>query len=308
VDWEAYLAGLNAQDCQRGERLAAQYGQEAASRRVCYHLASSLDELEAALQRDSRRVRTRVRGLYESIDVRQCPAGWTITNDRQREPDGTLVVRTDVIGPNGARGFVERGFNADHQRIELRNAFLRLNGMTDELPAWVTGVGVPMVATKGTPTVQYFTLYQFKLLGLPAGQIRWWRRLMHWLRLRSGPFAEPGVVTSIKMSTIQNVETIVHLHWLRQRYPGEDLSELIGHTASVEYAETTAVQCGYRIAETRYVVSDEWEARIGDLLDFSEAGNPQRKAENDTLLTRYSFDRQTVMKQNFDIELSVVPY
>ena len=110
-------------------------------------------------------------------------------------------------------------------------------------------MGVPMVATRGTPTVQYFTLYQLKLLGVPAGQVRWWRRWLHGLGLRAGPFAVPGLVTSIKMSTIQNVEAIVHLHWLRQRYPAADLSDLVVHTASVEYAETTAVQCGYRPSE-----------------------------------------------------------
>jgi hypothetical protein len=307
VDWEAYLAGLTAQDRPRAEHLAGEYGQEVANRRVRYHPVSSLDELEAALGRDSRRVRTRVRGLYESINVSQCPIGWTMTNSLQRWADGTQVAQTDVIGPNGARGFFERGYNPAHQRIELRNAFLRLTGMTEELPGWVPGTGVPMVATRGTPTVQYFTLYQLKLLGVPAGQVRWWRRLLHRLGQRAGPFAAPGVVTSIKMSTIQNVEAIVHLHWLRQRYPAADLSDLVVHTASVEYAETTAVQCGYRLVGTKYVAAGEWENEIGILLAHFEAGNPQREADNDNLLARFSFDRQTVMKQNFDIELSVVP-
>ncbi len=307
MDWEAYLVGLSTQDRPRAEHLAEEYGREAASRYVRYNPVRSLDELKAALQRDRRRVRAQVRGLYESIDVNQCPAGWTITNDRQREPDGTLLIRTDVIGPNGATGFFERGFNAAKQRIELRNAFMRHNGMTDELPAWVSGMGVPMVPARGTPTVQYFTLYQSKLLGVPAGQIRRWRRFHHRLRVRDGLFADPGVVASIKMSTIQNLETILHLHWLRQRHRGVALSELITHTASVQYAETTAIQCGYRVVEARYVPADEWENEIGILLAHFEAGNPQRHAEHDRLLARYLFDRQTVLKQNFNIELAVVP-
>jgi hypothetical protein len=307
VDWEAYLAGLSAQERPRAEALAKDYGQEAASRRVCYRPTSSLDELEDALRRDRRRVRTRVPGLYESIDVSRCPVGWTITNNLQTEADGTRVVQTHVVGPNGATGFFERGYNGAQQRIELRNAFLRLAGMTEELPTWVTGMGVPMVASRGTPTVQYFTLYQLKLLGVPAGRVRRWTRLLHWARLRSGPFAVPGLVTSIKMSTIQNVEAIMHLHWLRQRYPTTGLSDLVAHTASVEYAETTAVQCGYRLVGTMYIAAGEWENEIGGLLSYFEAGNPQRKADHDNLLARFSFDRQTVMKQNFDIELSVVP-
>ena len=231
-------------------------------------------------------MRTQVYGLYESIDVSQCPVDWIITNIPQWEADGTKVIQSDVIGPNGATGFFERGYNPAQKRIELRNAFLRLSGKTEMLPVWVTGAGVPMVATRGTPTVQYFTIYQLKLLGVPPGS---------------------ELVTSIKMSTIQYVEAIVHLHWLRQRYPDTDLSELLVHTASVEYAETTAIQCGYRLLETKYVAAGEKEDEIGSLLIFFEDGNPQRKAEHDNLLDRFSFNRQTVMRQNFDIELSVVP-
>jgi hypothetical protein len=288
VDWVAYLAGLTAPDRARAEHLAIEYGQEAASRRVRYHPVNSLDELEVGLRRDSRRIRTRVRGLYESIDVSRCPAGWAITNNLQTEADGTRVVQTEVIGPNGATGFFERGYNLREQRVELRNAFLRLAGMTEDLPGWVTGMGVPLVETRGTPTVQYFTLYQLKLLGVPAGQVRWWRRWLHRVGLRAGPFVAPGLVTSIKMSTIQNVESIVHLHWLRQRYPATNLSDLVVHTASVEYAETTAVQCGYRLRGTQYVAAGEWESEIGILLSHFEAGNPLRQADNDNLLAHFS--------------------
>jgi hypothetical protein len=307
VDWAAYLAVLSALERPRAEALAEEYGEEAANRRVRYHATNSLDELEDALRKDNQRVRTQVIGLYESIDVRQCPVGWTIANNLTTEADGTRVVQTDVIGPNGATGFFERGYNATQQRIELRNAFLRLAGATEALPAWVTGLDIPMVAGRGTPTVQYFTFYQFKLLGVPAGQIRWWRRLLHWVRLRSGPFATLGLVTSIKMSTIQNLDTIVHLHWLRQQFPATDLNGLVAHTSSVEYAETTAVQCGYQIAAIEYVAGGEWEDAINVLLNYFEIGNPQRMADNDKLLARYSFNRHTVMRQNFDIELSVFP-
>jgi hypothetical protein len=305
VDWKAYLAGLGVDDRTRAERLAAKYGQETASCLVRYHPVSSLDNLESALRREHDKVRTQVLRLYESIDTRKCPAGWTITNELQKEADGTLLVRSDVIGPNGATGLFERGYNPGQKRIELRNAFLRLNGMTDGLPGWVTGTGVPMVAKRGTPTVQYFTLYQLKLLKVPAGQVRAWRRLLCHLRLRTGPFAARGRLSSIKMSTIQNLDSIVHLHWLRQRFPGADLSDLVVHTASVDYASTTAVQCGYRVLATKYRSAGEWEDRIGVLMDFFEAGNPRQIADNNQLLARFSLNRQTVMKQNFGIELSV---
>jgi hypothetical protein len=307
VGWEAFRAGLTPQDLQRAERIAAEHGLEAASRYLRYHPARSPDELAAGLQRDRRRVRTQVRGLYESIDVNQCPVGWTMTNDRQREPDGTLVIRTDVTGPNGARGFFVRGFNAVQQRIELREAFLRHDGMTEELPKFVTGMGVEMLPGRGTPTHLYFTLYQFKGLRVPAGQVRWWRHLLHRCGLRSGPFAGRGVATSIRMFTIWNLETILHLHWLRQRYPSAEASELIAHTESVRYAEDYAIQCGYRVVKVSYVAADEREIEIDGIMKEFEGENAQRQNEHDRMLARYSFDRQTVMKQNFDIELSVVP-
>ncbi len=306
MDWEAYLAGLTASDRACAETLALQYGQEAASRRVRYHPVTSLDELEVALRKVRGRVSAQVRGLYESIDPGQPPSGWTVTNNLQCEPDGTQLVQTEVVGPNGATGFFERGYNPDLRRIEMRNAFLRLNGMTDGLPAWVTRAGIPMMATRGTPTVQYFTLYQLRLLRVPAGRTGW-RRLLYRLGLRDGPFATPGVLTSIKMSTIQNMETVMHLQWLRQRYPASDLSELVVHTASVDYAETTAVQCGYRLVGTKYVAAAEQETGIGGLLDHFEDGNPVRSSEHDALLARFGLNRLSVMKWNFDIELTVEP-
>jgi len=307
VDWEEYLATLDAQGQQRAARLAADYGLEAASRRVRYYPAGSPAELERALERERGRVRTQVYGLFESIDVSQCPVGWSVSHILRSEAGGSQVVYTDAVGPNGARGVFERGYDPGHRQVELRNAFVRLPGATEGLPVWVKGTGVPMDSDRGTPTVQYFTLYQLKMLHVPAGEVRWWRRWLYRLSLRAGPFASPGVVGSIKMSTIQNVEAIVHLLWLRQRYTAAELSDLVIHIASVEYAETTAVQCGYRVLRTNYVKAEEWERPIEMLLTHIEDGNGQREQEHDDLLARFSFDRQTVMKQNFDIELSVAP-
>jgi len=114
-------------------------------------------------------------------------------------------------------------------------------------------------------------------------------------------------VGSIKMSTIQNIETILHLHWLKQHHPGTELSELIVHTASVQYAETTAILCGYRVRGANYVPGNEWENQINGLMTYFEGANPQRIAENDQNLARYALTRATVMKQNFNIELTVEP-
>jgi hypothetical protein len=307
VNWETYIAGLAPADLPHAQRLLGEYGREMAEAHVLYNPVASVAELENSLKKKRNRISTVVPGLYESINIHQPPTGWSVVNSLQTEPDGTVLARTDIIGPNGARGFFERGYHAADRRLELRNAFLQQRGMTDKLPAWVAGSGVPMNPRRGTPTVQYFTLYQLKLLKVPAGRREWWRGLLHRFRVRSGPFAEPGVVASIKMSTIQNIETILHLHWLRLQHPGTDPSELIVHTASVQYAETTAVLCGYRVTGARYVVGGEWEEPIDLLMNHFEAGNLNRVAENDQSLARYSLTRATVMKQNFDVELTVEP-
>jgi hypothetical protein len=43
-------------------------------------------------------------------------------------------------------------------------------------------------------------------------------------------------------------------------------------------------------------------------MDHFEAGDPTQIAENDGRLARYSLTRATAMKQNFDIELTIVPF
>jgi hypothetical protein len=307
VDWAAYLAGLPPSDRTRAEQLAEQYGQGAATRRVRYHPVSSVGDLEDALRKGHRRVSKQVGGLYESIDAERCPAGWDMVHTPQIEPDGTHALQTSVTGPHGEKGFFERAYAPAEQRVELRKAFLRLSGMTEALPAWITEVAVPMDSKRGTPTFLYFTICQFKILGVPAGQARLWRRWLYGLGLRAGPFIHSGVVRSVKMSSIQHVETIMHLHWLRQRYPSADLSELIIHTPSFDYAETTVVQCGYRIEETKYSAANEVQQELNFLLAFQEQGNNRRVADNAALMQRYSCGRSTTVRMAFDIELSLSP-
>ncbi len=303
MEWADFLASLDETERQHAEELAIEYGYKVAIRYVRYHPVRSAGELKELLRKGRQRVRTPVLGLYKSIDVCARPLGWTVSNRMSIEPDGTQVIQSDVTAPNGASGLFQRGYNASQKRLELRYAFLKLSGMTEALPGWIQGMGIPMVAGRGTPTVQYFTLYQFKILKVPAGEVYWYWRVLHEIGWRTGPFEIPGLVTSIKMSAIQNFETIVHLHWLRARYSGSNLSDLVKHTASVDYAETSAIQSGYRTVETNYVPAMEVEKRIGFLMDYVEAGNTSRIAENDELLSRYAFGRDEVMKMNFDIEL-----
>ncbi len=64
----------------------------------------------------------------------------------------------------------------------------------------------------------------------------------------------------------------------------------------------------YRVTSVAYVTADEYEIEIDETMKEFGDGNLQRREEHDLLVARHSFDRQTAMKQNFDIELAIVPW
>ena len=107
------------------------------------------------------------------------------------------------------------------------------------------------------------------------------------------------------MSDIQNVETIVHLHYLRDQNGG-DLGDLVVHTPSIKYAETTALQSGYARADVPLVMGGQ-ETPIDEVLDFQERGNPRRRQEHEEILAKYRYGRSTVMLWGFDIDFLVRP-
>jgi hypothetical protein len=49
------------------------------------------------------------------------------------------------------------------------------------------------------------------------------------------------------------------------------------------------------------------ETPIRDLLDFQENGSAQRRAENDAILAKYGFARDTIMRWGFNIDFPVRP-
>jgi hypothetical protein len=286
----AALAKVLKADPIQGARLIAEYGPE-----IIEYLRTNplpaLSQLEDIMAKQRLRVTSRVEGLAEGIDLSKPPEGWTFDNGRgvTLDPDGfTMVIKTTVHGPNGAQGYFERAYNPFTKRLELRMAFLRLGGVEEKLPEWIPkqGSSPEMVAGKGTRTVQYITIYQMKMLGVEVG-------------------GGASGVQSIHMSDIQNVESIVYLHWLRKQYPGVPLDQLIEFTPSVKYADTTAVQTGYARVGTPKVKGGQLKA-IEYIMDFQEAGNDTRKAENNALLAKYGFDRNTVMLLGFDIDFPVV--
>ena len=285
------LERVLALDAVHGRRLIREYGDELKTYLRTNPL-TTLGELESVLVKQRAQIDHTVPGLYMGIDVNTPPAGWTFNTDGPLVEHGTTtnVVRTRVRGPNGADGIFVRAYDPVTKHLELRMAFLKRNGEDSALPNMVPkqGSSPEMITGKGTPTVQYVTLHQMRLLGVAMGDV-----------------GGGAGVQKIHLSDIQNVETIVHLHYLRQTIGG-DLSRLVEFTASVKYAETTAIQSGYERAGVAVLTKGQ-ESPIREVLEFQEQGNWKRVAENNKILAKYGFFRDTVMRWGFDIDFPTRP-
>ena len=285
------LARLARQQPEEVQRLADQYGAELL-RRLRVTPCGTTGELEAALRQTRARIREPLPGLFESIDVARPPAGWTFQDSPSQEGRGR-VLRTDVATncPRGEplSGYFIRAYEPATATFEFREAFLRT------LPPW-TPAGLPLVPGRGTPTAAYVSMYQMRKLGVT-----------------------PGALCLLRLRMIENVETILHLEWLRQRNPGRSLDELIGQTASVQYAETAIIQSGHRISAIRIEMAtpDARCAPIGALFAETErdaldehgpAERARLRAEHERLLRRYGFTRELVVPMDYDIAITLAPH
>lgn len=282
----ALIDRVVAQHGDDGARLVREYGNELLEY-LRFNPLTTVKELEAALIRQRAQVNERVHGFYEGIDPEHPPDGWEFTTTQYEDAPGARVIKTRIRGPNGAEGYFERAYNVNFKEVELRMAFLRMAGQDLSLPSMVKkqAASPEMIEGKGSPTVQYITLYQLKRLGVPLGG------------------AGASSVEKFHMSGIENVETVVHLHYLRTTVGGE-LDALVAHTASVAYADTTVIQAGYERTSLPFV-SGGHEAPIRRLLEFQERGDAARIRANDQMLAKYGMNRDTVMLWGFDIDFFV---
>jgi hypothetical protein len=172
--------------------------------------------------------------------------------------------------------------------VEMKQAYLRLPGepKSTSVPSRITHAGQHMTG-ESSPTIHYINLYQFKRLGIPAAG------------------GAGGAFKKIHMSSIENIETVMHLHWLRKEFPHMTDGERIMHTASVRYTIGTLRQMGYQPVGDFKVIGTGHRPRIGILLD--ETSDPAIKKEYTEILEMYGFDRNESMESNFDITFSVAP-
>lgn len=115
-----------------------------------------------------------------------------------------------------------------------------------------------------------------------------------------------GSLKTIRMSTIQTVETILQLAAALNRGGKLDVAVLATH--SVQYAETTAIQTGHQIVSARIDTAKAWQHRtVGDVMTHYERNDPDLVKKHDALLTKYGFTRTDKLMMNFDIVLDVSP-
>src|SRR6185503_3664638 len=182
-------------------------------------------------------------------------------------------------------GFIERAYDGISGTLEMRNVFL------DKLPSKIKPKNGAMLTPEGTPTQTYLTLHQMKKLGVGYGKL-----------------------TKIKMSTIQNIRSVIELEVLSSKLP---LDEAVLKTHSVTYAETTVIQSGHKIVGGK-VTGQGRKRPLQELLDHYEThGNPHGPRDaaivstHDELLAKFGdgkIDRQTPVLWDYNIELSIEPF
>src|SRR5690349_9111222 len=99
-----------------------------------------------------------------------------------------------------------------------------------------------MMTAGGTPAQSYWTLRQMRKLGIGYGEVK-----------------------TVKMSHIQNIETILQIEKAKREGITID-SALLESTASVSYAKTPLLQSGGRIVRESIKKTGGSTIRLGDLM------------------------------------------
>lgn len=224
------------------------------------------------------RVNEMIPGLYESIDPKVHPQGWNFEDQYNGQ---TLI--TSVIDPDGNTGKVWRRYDANTRTWVLDAAFF-----SSSMSRWIP-TDIAMKSGKGTPLLAYLDMRLMRSQGISAGGI-----------------------AMVKLSTIQNSETICQLHIpLRDGIP---LEEAILQTHSVSYASTEIIQSGHKIS--RVEVTGGQYNPIDNMMQYYEQTSPNQPAtrpsyrspeQHNAILNKYGVKRDEVVYWNFDIKIHTVP-
>ena len=219
-----------------------------------------------------------VPGLFDAVDTTMnvAPPGWTFHDTIEPGSSG-LRIRTAVVAPDRTEGSMIRIYNPRTRELIMYSAFL------DEIPNKIDA-GVPLVPGSGTPTVTYLTLRQLKMAGGQFGQLQ-----------------------SVKMSTIQNIESLLLLNHLRSQ--GVSPYEAVKQTHSVQYAMTSIQQAGHTVLDIEIDLTGPRvrKERIGWLMSAqensasTEALRSDKVRKHEELLAKYGMKRSDEVVIDYDI-------
>jgi hypothetical protein len=287
------VAGYMSEDPALTVRLFKEFGLEMAEH-VRLNPTTSVRDVEKVL----RQAKTKTPGFVESVDPVNDPPGLELTSkeyviqagrkkpkDTADWPDGVRYIDTSIAGPGDSMGLFQRSYDPVTGVVEMKAAYLRIGGVTTAVPSKITHPGQHM-AGEATPTVHYMNIYQLKRLGVPVAG------------------AGAGAPRKTIMNSIENAETLAHLHWLRREHPNMTDGERIAQTASVRYATGSWRQMGYE-AVGGFEITHGSPRRIGEVLE--DQGDAALMKKNDEMLAPYGVTRDTVVEMDFDIIFSVAP-
>lgn len=177
-----------------------------------------------------------------------------------------------------------RIYNPRTRELIMFSAFL------DELPNKIDA-GVPLLPGSGTPTVTYLTLRQLKMAGGQFGQLQ-----------------------TVKMSTIQNIESLLLYHHLTAQ--GVPPWEAVKQTHSVKYAMTSVQQAGHTILDVEIDLTGPRvrKEQIGWLMSAqensatTEALRSEKVRKHEELLTKYGMTRSDKVVIDYDIYFELAPH
>jgi hypothetical protein len=168
------------------------------------------------------------------------PPGWQI-EDKLTTADGVIRLRSTLTGPNGESGMVVRGF--DGVTLYLEKAY------KCSLPSRLANV--PTFAGP-VATINYLSARACRIMGVTHDNLQ-----------------------HIRISRLQHQPLLLHLDWLRRRYPQRPLEELIDHTTWARtYIRDNATMVGKQLQPTPAISlqgSPGWVAAHPDatLRDFN---------------------------------------
>ena len=209
------------------------------------------------------------------------PEGWDVIEEILDAGDGNLKIRTTVIyidniGTKHQGAFVQV-YNPLNNELSINVAFLKNPREFDKaLPAMIK-TPIPLIADKGTtPTAAFFLLHQMNRLNVPYGSLR-----------------------HIKLDTVQNFNTVVHLDWLTKHYPTNTADDLIWDTQIVQFVRTPLIQSGHRINRSAIRVVD------GINIPATHIKYQVPSPDPIGIVKRYNADLNDRLRINFHIKFEV---